>query len=113
MNPRQNQQQNQQQQQQQQQQQPEYKQLAVGSGIDQQEFNSILNCCKQVYMQRLAPYSTNAANAIKKAMKGDWFVLVSAAGNKDFDFSLTSVTGGDFLTFSLDNAVFHICRLKE
>jgi hypothetical protein len=102
----------QQQQQQQFYQQPQFKQYAVGSGIDQNEFNTITKACSQAYINKMNPLSSNCSTLIKQAMGGEWFVCCSPLGNKNFDFSISSVTGGDFLSFSLDNVLFEVCRLK-
>ena len=92
--------------------QPVYKQISVGKGIDMNEFNSIVECCKQAYMSRAIPLSEHCTNAIKQRLGGDWFVFQCELNNTDFDFYLTKVKGGDYMTFSLDNRKFEVCRLK-
>ena len=92
--------------------QPVYKQISVGKGIDMNEFNSIVECCKQAYMSRATPLSEHCTNAIKQRLGGDWFVFQCELNNADFDFYLTKVKGGDYMTFSLDNRKFEVCRLK-
>ena len=92
--------------------QPVYKQISVGQGIDMNEFNSIVECCKQAYMSRATPLSEQCTNAIKQRLGGDWFVFQCEMGASDFDFHLTKVRGGDYMTFSLDNKKFEVCRLK-
>ena len=92
--------------------QPVYKQISVGKGIDMNEFNSIVECCKQVYMSGASPLSEHCTNAIKQRLGGDWFCFQCELNNTDFDFYLTKVTGGDYMTFSLDNRKFEVCRLK-
>ena len=92
--------------------QPVYKQISCGQGIDQNEFNIIVECCKQAYMSRMTPLSEHCTTAIKQRLGGDWFVFQCDMGNSDFDFHLTKVKGGDYLTFSLDNKKFEVCRLK-
>ncbi len=92
--------------------QPVYKQISVGKGIDMNEFNSIVECCKQAYMSRATPLSEHCTNAIKQRLGGDWFVFQCELNNTDFDFYLTKVKGGDYMTFSLDNRKFEVCRLK-
>ena len=92
--------------------QPVYKQISVGKGIDMNEFNSIVECCKQAYMNRATPLSEHCTNAIKQRLGGDWFVFQCELNNTDFDFYLTKVKGGDYMTFSLDNRKFEVCRLK-
>ena len=92
--------------------QPVYKQISVGQGIDMNEFNSIVECCKQAYMSRAIPLSEHCSNAIKQRLGGDWFVFQCEEGKADFDFHLTKVKGGDYMQFSLDNKKFEVCRLK-
>ena len=93
-------------------QQPVYKQISVGQGIDQNEYNQIVECCKGAYMNRATPLSEHCTQAIKQRLGGDWFVFQCEMGKSDFDFHLTKVKGGDYITFSLDNKKFEVCRLK-
>ena len=93
--------------------QPVFKQISVGQGINQQEYNSIITACKQAYMNRITPFSTYAGRSIKQYLGGEWLVVCSNVNNNNFDFSLTSVTGGDFIAFSLDSTLFQVCRLKN
>ena len=93
-------------------QQPVYKQISVGKGIDMNEFNIIVECCKQAYMSGATPLSEHCTNAIKQRLGGDWFVFQCELNNTDFDFYLTKVKGGDYMTFSLDNRKIEVCRLK-
>ena len=65
----------------------------------------------QAYMSKQTLVSTIAANMIKQMLKGEWFVYTCDADKKDYDFALTELKGGDFLSFSLDNKLFQICRL--
>ena len=94
--------------------QPVYKQITVGQGIDMNEFNRIVDCCKNAFMQlRGAPQTAKmAAEGIKQMLGGDWLVFISNVGYENFDFSMTKVKGGDFMAFSLDNKKFQVCRIK-
>ena len=93
-------------------QEPVYKQIAVGQGIDMNEFNRIVGCCKQNYIRtRGAPQTAQyCAEGIKQMLGGDWLVFISNLGYENFDFSLTRVKGGDFMAFSFDNKKFQVCR---
>ena len=95
-------------------QQPVYKQIAVGQGIDMNEFNRIVDCCRGAYIQMRGAAQTaqHAAEGIKQMLGGDWLVFISNVGYENFDFSLTRVKGGDFMAFSLDNKKFQVCRIK-
>ena len=93
---------------------PVYKQITVGQGIDMNEYNRIVDCCKQAYM-RLRGASQTAKEAgenIKRTLGGDWLVFISNLGYENFDFSMTRVKGGDFMAFSLDNKKFQVCLIK-
>ena len=92
--------------------QPVFKQISIGQGIDMNEFNSIVQCATQAYLSKQVPLSTITANMIKQQLKGEWFVYVCEVGKKDYDFALTILKGGDFMSFSLDNKLFQICRLN-
>ena len=94
--------------------QPVYKQITVGQGIDMNEFNRIVDCCKNAFIQLGgAPQTAKmAAEGIKQMLGGDWLVFISNLGYENFDFSLTKVKGGDFMAFSLDNKKFQVCRIK-
>ena len=93
--------------------QPVYKQIAVGQGIDMNEFNRIVDCCKYYYAQKRGGPQTaqGAAEGLKQMLGGDWLVFISNLGYENFDFSLTRVKGGDFMAFSLDNKKFQVCRV--
>ena len=93
---------------------PAYKQITVGKGIDNNEFNRIVDCCKHAYMQlKGAPQTAQrSAEGIKQMLGGDWLVFISNVGYENFDFSMTRVKGGDFMAFSLDNKKFQVCRIK-
>jgi len=55
---------------------PQYNQISVGQGINNNEYQTIVNCCKQAYMQKQQPYSNNAGRLIKQYMGGNWFIIV-------------------------------------
>ena len=93
---------------------PVYKQITVGQGIDMNEYNRIVDCCKQAYMRLRGAAQTarEAGETIKRTLGGDWLVFISNVGYENFDFSMTRVKGGDFMAFSLDNKKFQVCRIK-
>ena len=94
--------------------QPVYKQITCGQGIDQNEFNRIVEVCTNAFMRmRGQPnLAREAGEGIKQMLGGEWLVFISNVGYENFDFSLTKVKGGDFLAFSLDNRKFQVCRIK-
>ena len=93
---------------------PVYKQITVGQGIDMNEYNRIVDCCKQAYMRLRGAAQTarEAGENIKRTLGGDWLVFISNVGYENFDFSMTKVKGGDFMAFSLDSKKFQVCRIK-
>ena len=93
---------------------PVYKQITVGQGIDMNEYNKIVDCCKMAYRQLRGQPQTarQAGDEIKRMLGGDWLVFISNVGYENFDFSMTRVKGGDFMAFSLDNKKFQVCRIK-
>ena len=94
--------------------QPAYKQISVGQGIDMNEYNKIVDCCREAYMRLRGASQTarEAGEGIKRMLGGDWLVFISNLGYENFDFSMTRVKGGDFMAFSLDNKKFQVCRIK-
>jgi hypothetical protein len=92
--------------------QPVFKQYAIGSGIDMNEFNTITQSASKAMLSRMNPLSTSIATLIKQTIGGEWFVFVSPVNNNNYDFCLSTVSGSDFLSFSLDNTMFQVCRLR-
>ena len=90
---------------------PVLREKARGYGIDPMEYQRITQCAMDIYQRRMVPYSTHTANAIKQMLGGDW-VVVCYPEQRAYDFALTVVKGGDFMTFTLDNVLFQVCRLK-
>ena len=91
--------------------QPMFKQIAVGHGIDMNEFNKIVSAATFVYQSRQTPLSTATANYIKQNLGGEWLVVTYPIGSQ-YDFCLSTVNGGGFMSFSLDNTIYQICRLR-
>ena len=92
--------------------QPIFQQVSVGIGINQTEYNTIVTACKEAYMLRQTPMSQVAAQLIKKYLGGEWFVIISSTMRKTYDFTVTSVEGGDFMAFSLDSTLFQVVKTK-
>ena len=89
---------------------PVLKEKARGYGIDQREYFRITQAAIDVFQRKMVPYSTHTANAIKQMLGGDW-VVVCYPEHRAYDFALTVVKGGDFMSFTLDNVLFQVCRL--
>ena len=98
----------------QQQMQPQnFKLLARGQGIDNNEYNAIITSATSAFNARMNPLSTGTAKLIKQMIGGEWFVFVCPVGEQNYDFSLSVVTGGDFLSFYVDRFHFQVCRLDN
>lgn len=94
-----------------QQRQPVYKQFAVGTGINNNEYNAIINSCKNAMLSGSKTMTNDAAKGIQYTIGGNWFVFCCPITNNDFSFSFTNVTGSDFMSFSLDNTRFEVIRV--
>lgn len=92
--------------------QPVYRQIALGNGIDSQEYNSIVQAATVAYTMKQYPLSTYVASGIKSRIGGEWFCFISQVTEKDYDFAMSCVKGGDFISFSLDNTLFQVCRIR-
>ena len=92
--------------------QPEFKKYAVGRGINNNQANIIINCCKKYYMQTKGKLkiAKMASEGIKKELGNNWLILISNLETGQFDFSISAARKGDFIVFSLDKKLFQICR---
>ncbi len=92
---------------------PQINLIKMGNGIDQNEYATITGIASQNYAMTNGklPLSTNIANGIKQALKGNWFVFVAEASDNAFNFALTCVKGGDFVIFTINNLKFQCLRL--
>ena len=90
-----------------------FKLIARGQGIDDNEYNAIITSSTNAYNARMNPLSTGTVKLIKQMIGGEWFVFVCPVGVQNYDFSLSVVTGGDFLSFYIDKFHFQVCRLDN
>lgn len=90
-----------------------FKLLGRGIGIDEREYNCITSSAEQALARRCDPLSDEVILLIKKNIGGEWFVFASREGLKGYDFSLSVVTGNDFLSFVTNGFHFQICRLRD
>jgi len=94
-------------------QEPQFQQISVGQGINNQEYQTIVQACKQAYMMQQTPMSNVAAKLIKQYLGYAWLVICSPSQNKDYEFSITSVEGGDFMTFTLNYTLFTVIKIDK
>ena len=91
---------------------PDFKLLNRGMGIDEREFYIITHSAADALNGKEDPLSNGIIKRIKDQMGGEWMVFASVEGLKGYDFSLSIVTGNDFLSFTIQNFRFQVCRLR-
>ena len=89
-----------------------FKLIKRGKGIDPNEYYNITHAANDALQAREDPLSNGIIKRIKKALGGEWMVFSSIKGLKGYDFSLSIVTDNDFLSFTIENYHFHVCRLR-
>ena len=87
--------------------------LGRGIGIDEKEFYIITHSCADCLKKKISPLSDAITKQIKKVLGGEWFVFSMVQDAKGFDFSLSIVTGNDFLCFLIGKFRFQVCRLRD
>ena len=92
---------------------PSFNLLKRGKGIDQTEYNVITHAANKALQAKEDPLSNGVIKRIKKSIGGEWFVFASVKELKGFDFSLSIVTGNDFLSFYIGKFQFQVCRLRD
>ena len=93
--------------------QPKFSLFKRGKGIDENEYNTIIESAINSYLNHKNPLSSATAYLIKNKIGGEWFVFVCPVNITNYDFNLSVVTGGDFLSFSIDNLHFQVCRIRD
>ena len=91
--------------------QPKYAQIAVGQGIDQNEYNQIVGAATQCYQRQANPLADAVANQIKSMLGGDWLVACSDVNDVSFSLALTKVSKGDYMVFTLNTTKLQVCRI--
>ena len=92
---------------------PNFKLINIGKGIDKTEYNTIVNSANEALKVRENPLSSGVIKRIQSKIKGEWMIVASVKGLKGFDFTVSKVTGSDFLSFSIDKFHFQVCRLQN
>ena len=87
--------------------------MGRGKGIDEREYFVITHSAADALHAKEDPLSNGIIKKIKKDLGGEWMVFASLEGLKGYDFSLSIVTGNDFLSFIIDNFRFQVCRLRD
>ena len=92
---------------------PNFNLISRGNGIDQREYYIITHAAYDALKMKEDPLSNGIIKRIKKDLGGEWMVFASIQDLKGYDFSLSIVTGNDFLSFLIDNFRFQVCRLRD
>ena len=91
---------------------PTFRLIGRGRGIDEKEYYIITHSASEALNAKEDPLSNGIIKKIKKQLGGEWMVFASVEGLKGYDFSLSIVTGDDFLSFIIQNFRFQVCRLR-
>ena len=92
---------------------PNFKLIGRGKGIDEKEYYVITHSASDALNAKEDPLSNGIIKKIKQELGGEWMVFASVEGLKGYDFSLSIVTGNDFLSFTIQNFRFQVCRLRD
>ena len=92
---------------------PNFKLIGRGKGIDEKEYYVITHAASNALNAKEDPLSNGIIKKIKAELGGEWMVFASVEGLKGYDFSLSIVTGNDFLSFTIQNFRFQVCRLRD
>ena len=92
---------------------PGFNLIGRGNGIDEKEFYVITHAAFDALNMKEDPLSNGIIKRIKKDLGGEWMVFASVEALKGYDFSLSIVTGNDFLSFTIRNFRFQVCRLRD
>ena len=91
---------------------PFFKLIGRGTGIDEREYGVITHAAAEALNIKEDPLSNGIIKRIKQQIGGEWMVFASVEGMSGYDFSLSIVTGNDFLSFTIQNFRFQVCRLR-
>ena len=86
--------------------------ISRGNGINEKEFQDITNACIEVQDKQVMPMSNMCIKKIKEKVRGEWYVFVCPEKETNFDFYLSFVDGGKYLTFKYGLNEFHVCGIS-
>jgi hypothetical protein len=92
---------------------PKIQVISRGNGISEKEFQDITNACIEVQDSRAVPMANKCIQKIKQKVRGEWYVFVCPESEKNFDFFLSFVDGGKFVTFKYGPNEFHVCGISS
>ena len=86
--------------------------ISRGNGINEKEYQDITAACIEVQDKHVMPMSNMCIKKIKEKVRGEWYVFVCPEKETNFDFYLSFVQGGKFLTFKYGLNEFHVCGIS-
>ena len=86
--------------------------ISRGNGINEKEFQDITAACIEVQDKHILPMSNMCIKKIKEKVRGEWYVFVCPEKETNFDFYLSFVDGGKYLTFKYGKNEFHVCGIS-
>ena len=84
-----------------------------GRGISDQEYQALTSSCYEVLGRKPQQLAPEIIKAIKQKIGGEWYVFVVPVHADNYDFYLSTVSGGDSLKLEDNQYIFHICRIKQ
>ena len=90
----------------------DYKLIARGRGINDNEANQIVSTCCAGYKNNAIPLSRVCSEGIKARLGGEWFVFISQNGLENYNFTMTRCKGSDYMVFVVGDKKFQVCRLR-
>ena len=86
--------------------------ISRGNGINDIDYREITNACVEVQDSRAFPMSQKCIDKIKQKIRGEWYVFVCPESDTNYDFYLSFVDKGKYLTFKYNGNEFHVCGIS-
>jgi len=87
--------------------------VSRGKGINESEYQAITSACINAKDNfKDPPLSGLCIKKIQEKIRGEWFAYVCPESETNFDFYLSFVDKGKYLTFKYAGHEFHICAIK-
>ena len=86
--------------------------VSRGNGINDKEFQDITSTCIELQDKHVVPMAGMCTKKIKEKIRGEWYVFVCPESEKNYDFYLSFVDKGKYLTFKYGSNVFHVCGIS-
>ena len=90
---------------------PRVQVISRGNGISESEYQAISSACIAAQDSRSPHLSNVCIQKIKEKIRGEWYVFVCPESDTNYDFYLSYVDGGKFLTLKLGVNEYHIVEI--